>query len=149
MYIRKIAILLDRPNRSYYVLSRLSYLNIYGNSDFSSQDTHESGRCFLDASPYTHAPWRQLFRTVFMAKLLYFQPMIQVWIPYARHYNPRLVYFLPTFRKPKTFFQGGFVRKFCPYVWLVFKSGFWSRAGYSGACTVFRNEVYLCTRDLT
>ena len=43
---------MDRPNRSYYVLSRLSYLNIYGNSDFSSQDTHESGRCFLDASHY-------------------------------------------------------------------------------------------------
>ena len=25
-----------------------------------------------------------------------------------------------------------------PYVWLVFKSGFYSRAGYSGACTVYK-----------
>ena len=26
---------------------------------------------------------------------------------------------------------------FWPYVWLVFKSGFYSRVGYSGAGTVF------------
>ena len=57
-------------------------------------------------------------------------------LPYARHYNPRLVYFLPTFWKSKTFFQGGFFKKVCPYVWLVFKSGFWSRVGYSGAARV-------------
>ena len=48
----------------------------------------------------------------------------EVQLPYARHYNPRFVYFLPTFWRPKTFFQGGFFRKFCLYVWLVFKSGF-------------------------
>jgi hypothetical protein len=59
-------------------------------------------------------------------------------LPYA-HYNPRFVYFLPTFWRPKTFFQGVFFRKVCPYVWLVFNSGFWSRAGYSGMCTVFAN----------
>jgi len=35
-----------------------------------------------------------------------------------------ILYFLPTFWKSKTFFQGGFFRKFCPYVWLVLKSGF-------------------------
>ena len=58
------------------------------------------------------------------------------YIPYARHYNPRFVYFLPTFWKSKTFFQGGFFRKLYPYVWLVFKSGFYSRAGYDGARTV-------------
>ena len=46
------------------------------------------------------------------------------YIPYARLYNPRFVYFLPTFRSPKTFFQGAFFLKFWPYVWLVFKSGF-------------------------
>ena len=44
-------------------------------------------------------------------------------IPYARHYNPRFVYFLPTFWSPKTFFQGAFFLKFWPHVWLVFKSG--------------------------
>ena len=60
-------------------------------------------------------------------------------IPCARHYNPRFVYFLPTFWKSKSFFQGGFFRKFCPYVWLVLKRGFWLRAGYNGACTVFKN----------
>jgi hypothetical protein len=66
----------------------------------------------------------------------YYSPIFNIHIPYARHYNPRFVYFLPTFWKSKTFFQRVFFRKFCPYVWLVFKSGFWSRAGYSGACTV-------------
>ena len=34
------------------------------------------------------------------------------------------------------FFQGAFFFKFWPYVWLVFKSGFKSRAGYDGARTV-------------
>ena len=33
-----------------------------------------------------------------------------------RHYNPRFVYFLPTFKSPKTFFQGAFFLKFWPYV---------------------------------
>ena len=28
-----------------------------------------------------------------------------------------------------------------PYVWLVFKSGFKSRAGYSGARTVYKNNL--------
>jgi hypothetical protein len=43
---------------------------------------------------------------------------------YARHYNPRLVYVLSHFWRPFHCFQGVFFRKFCPYVWLVFKSGF-------------------------
>ena len=34
------------------------------------------------------------------------------YLPYASHYNPRFVYFLPHFRKPKTFFQGVFFVKF-------------------------------------
>ena len=38
------------------------------------------------------------------------------WIPYGRHYNPRLVYFLPTFWSPETIFQGDFFLKFCLYV---------------------------------
>ena len=46
------------------------------------------------------------------------------YILYARHYNPRFVYFLPTFWSSKTFFQGAFFLKIWPYVWLVFKSGF-------------------------
>ena len=60
-----------------------------------------------------------------------------------RHYNPRFVYVLPTFWKSKTFFQGVFFRKFCPYVWLVFKSGFWSRAVYSGTCTVIFPKYFI------
>ena len=35
----------------------------------------------------------------------------------VRHYNPRLVYFLNHFWSPFLCFQGGFFRKFCPYVW--------------------------------
>ena len=53
-------------------------------------------------------------------------------IPYARHYNPQFVYFLPTF------WSSFMYSDLWPYVWLVFKSGFKSRAGYSGACTVHR-----------
>ena len=52
------------------------------------------------------------------------------------HYNSRFIYFLPTFWSPKTFFQGAFFLQFWPYVWLVFKSGFKSRAGYDGSCMV-------------
>ena len=63
-------------------------------------------------------------------------------IPYARHYNLRFIYFLPTFWSPKTFFQGAFFLKFWPYVWLVFKSGFWSRAGYDNARTVVLSILY-------
>ena len=32
-------------------------------------------------------------------------------LPYARHYNPRFVYVLPTFLSPKRFFQGAFPLK--------------------------------------
>ena len=86
-------------------------------------------------------------RTVFHVKLRinllkHFLPALH--LPYLSHYNPRFVYFLPTFWKSKTFFQWGFFRKFCPCVWLVFKSGFWSRAGYSGACTVY---LYVSSSD--
>ena len=42
------------------------------------------------------------------------------YIPYTRHYMPRLVYFLPHFS-----------------LQFITKSGFKSKAGYNGACTVF------------
>ena len=32
------------------------------------------------------------------------------YIPYARHYNPRFVYFLPTFEVQKRFFKGIFLK---------------------------------------
>ena len=41
-------------------------------------------------------------------------------LQYVHHYNPRLLYLLPHFWSPFHCFQGGFFRKFCPYVWLVF-----------------------------
>ena len=44
---------------------------------------------------------------------------LQFRIPQARHYNPRFVYFLPTFRRPFLCFQGGFFRKLCPYLCMV------------------------------
>ena len=46
------------------------------------------------------------------------------YIPYARHYNLRFVYFKATFEGQKLFFKNFFLRKFCLYVWLVFQSGF-------------------------
>ena len=46
--------------------------------------------------------------------------------------------------KAKKFFIERFFVKFWPYVWLVLKSGFKSRAGYSGARMVLQNWT-LCT----
>ena len=45
------------------------------------------------------------------------------------------------FLKSKNVFQGAFFLKFWPYVWLVFKSSFQSRAGYDGARTVINIVV--------
>ena len=59
-------------------------------------------------------------------------------IPHMGHYNPQLVYFLPTFWSPKTFFQGASFLSFWSYVWWLFKSNFKSRAVYSGTHTVFK-----------
>jgi hypothetical protein len=40
------------------------------------------------------------------------------------HYNPRLVCFKPTFERPHTFgILRAYLKKFWPYVRLVFKSG--------------------------
>ena len=46
------------------------------------------------------------------------------------------------FEVQKRFFKELFFLKFWPYVWLVFKSGFQSRAGYSGAGTVPTQNFY-------
>ena len=52
-------------------------------------------------------------------------------------FNPQFVYFLALFLKTRNVFQGVFFIKFWPYIHLVFKSNFKSRAGYSGARTVY------------
>ena len=53
------------------------------------------------------------------------------------------VYFLPTFRKTFLCFQGGFLGKFCPYVWLVFKRGLWWRAyGTHITLDCFLNQIF-------
>ena len=44
------------------------------------------------------------------------------------------------FQNPFPCFQGDVFRLFCPYVWLVFKSGLLSRAGYNGTGTVDKDE---------
>ena len=41
----------------------------------------------------------------------------------------------PIFEVHFFLFKEGIFRKFCPYVWLIFKSGFKSRVGYDGART--------------
>ena len=63
-----------------------------------------------------------------LASTIFFDVSIIIEVPYALHYNPWFVYFLSTLRRPFLCFQGGFLRKFCPYVWLIFKSGLWWRA---------------------
>ena len=51
--------------------------------------------------------------------------------------------FYPVFKVQNRFFKGLFFLKFWPYVWLVFKSGFKSRAGYNGARTVVLTSFHL------
>ena len=54
---------------------------------------------------------------------LFLYRIFQIQIPYARHYNPRPVYFKATFWRPKTIIQEVIFLKFWPYVRLVFKRG--------------------------
>ena len=63
--------------------------------------------------------------SIFLAFVEYTYTRVPNKISYARHYKPRLVYFLPHSQRPFLCFYGGFFRKFCPYVWLVLKSGLW------------------------
>ena len=56
---------------------------------------------------------------------------VPIELPYARHYKPRLVYFLPTFWSSFMYCD------LWPYVWLINESGFKSRAAYGGARTVY------------
>ena len=67
---------------------------------------------------------------------------------HACHYNLQFVYFLPHFWMPKMLFEGAFFVKFRPHVRLVFKSGFKSRAGYSGAGTCGRIRTFFPFFDL-
>ena len=52
-------------------------------------------------------------------------------LPYARHYKPRLVYFLPHSQRPFMYCD------LWPYVWLIIESGFKSRAAYGGAYGIY------------
>ena len=51
-------------------------------------------------------------------------------IPYARHYKPRLVYFLPHFQRPFLCFKEVFSEN------SIIMYGLYSRAAYDGARTV-------------
>ena len=57
-------------------------------------------------------------------------------VPCVCQYNPRFKYFSTTFLEPFLCFQEAFFEKFCPYVWLVFKSGLKLIAGYDIVHTV-------------
>ena len=63
--------------------------------------------------------------TIYFDKISPKNPKHLTYVPYLHHYNPRFIYFLPTFWGPKTFFQGASFLKLWPYVWLVFKTGLW------------------------
>lgn len=52
-----------------------------------------------------------------------------------------LYIFYPLFEGKKRFFKEFFFRKFCLYVWLVFRSSLLSRVGYDGA-----RPVYYCAQ---
>ena len=71
-------------------------------------------------------------------------------IPYPSHYNPRLVYFLPTFWSPKTFFQGAFFPKILALFMVsiherfLIKNGLWWRA--YGIWMVPNASPFICRR---
>ena len=68
--------------------------------------------------------------------MISFLYIITYQILYARHYNPRFVYFFPIFEGQKSLLRS-FFRKFLTLCTVIaFKSGLKSRAGYSGARTV-------------
>ena len=69
-------------------------------------------------------------------------------ILHACHYNLQFVYFLPHFWMPKMLFEGAFFVKFRPHARFVFKSGFKSTAGYSGAGTCGRIRTFFSFFDL-
>ena len=47
---------------------------------------------------------------------------------------------------PFLFFQGGFFQKFCPYIWLLFRGGLFSRPGYDGALMPYNSSAFFqCT----
>ena len=63
--------------------------------------------------------------------------MGQNHIPYARHYNPQFVYFLPTFWSPKTFFQGAFFLKILALCMISIQERFLIKSVLDGARTVW------------
>ena len=75
-----------------------------------------------------------------ISPIFYFELVNEGWIiailcgyiPYARHYNPRFVYFLPHFWRPKTFLRSC-SRKFLTLCTVSIQE----RAGYNGARTVY------------
>ena len=65
---------------------------------------------------WVHENWKYKMLLKFESNSILISKGQNIWlqIPYARHYKPRLVYFLPHFQRPFLCFQGGFFRKFCP-----------------------------------
>ena len=57
-----------------------------------------------------------------------FEP-IPIKLPNARHYNPRFIYFLPTFRSPKTFFKFFFLKILLRSSWVNIQERFLIKSG--------------------
>ena len=84
----------------------------------------EHWRRELDAVKYLEFPAVYfMFKVSHKESYFEYDEISNFWIPYAHHYNPLLLYFLPRFWRPFLCFQGAFSRKFCPYVLSVFKRG--------------------------
>ena len=85
-----------------------------------AQRTRIKSRSYLERVQYLNSRLELLNKEQF-----YFDLYCILCTVYAPHYNPWFVYFLPNF-------WSSFI--YCdPYVWLVSKSSFYSRAGYSGS----------------
>ena len=109
-----------KPNQS-LITFFLAY-NWFSND--STQIKYE-GYDLIYMSYHTFVPsYYRIYQREYLRGVYRTHQLELVQLPYARHYNPRFVFFLPTFWSPKTFFQGSFFLKFWPYVWLVFKSSF-------------------------
>ena len=83
-------------------------------------------------------PWLLPISVVWFSLVRIFKKITQISSLFYFHYHTRAI----TFRGINCLFSRRFLKKkFCPYVWLVFKSGFYSRLGDNGAHMVHKWRI--------
>ena len=100
-------------------------------------------QCTLALVADVRRPWIADIQTGWQKsnKIVQLKYICVIDIDHTRAFITRGLYtFYPLCEVQKRFFQGAFFLNVWPYVWLVFKSGFKSRAGYDGARTVLISD---------